>query len=136
MDAFDSDVLVYAAIPDHPLGHRVLSLFPEESTKSTGVGSTFLLPELLSKPTRVGAVSELRALAQLLARLDLRPLDGATADYSVVLAARYHLKAPDAVHLATAVAAGADRFITNNRRDFPRTISEIDVTYPSDLSVT
>jgi hypothetical protein len=31
------------------------------------------------------------------------------------------------------VVAGADRFITNNRRDFPTSISEIDVTYPADL---
>jgi hypothetical protein len=32
--------------------------------------------------------------------------------------------------------AGADRFITNNRRDIPPTISEIDVTYPADLAET
>jgi hypothetical protein len=37
------------------------------------------------------------------------------------------------VHLATAVVAGADRFITNNRRDFAVSISEVDVTYPEDL---
>jgi len=37
------------------------------------------------------------------------------------------------VHLATAVNVGADRFITNNRRDFPKSIAEIDVTYPADL---
>ena len=41
--------------------------------------------------------------------------------------------AADATHLATAVAAGADRFITNNQRDFPQTIEEIDVVYPADL---
>jgi hypothetical protein len=35
----------------------------------------------------------------------------------------------DAVHLATAIPAGADRFITNNRRAFTPEISEIDVTY-------
>jgi hypothetical protein len=28
---------------------------------------------------------------------------------------------------------GADRFITNNKRDFPSTIMEIQVTYPADL---
>jgi predicted nucleic acid-binding protein len=42
----------------------------------------------------------------------------------------------DAVHLATAVNLGADRFITNNKRDFPRTISELQVTYPEDLPDT
>lgn len=39
----------------------------------------------------------------------------------------------DAVHLATAVISGADRFITNNRRDFPDSIDEIHITYPIDL---
>lgn len=33
----------------------------------------------------------------------------------------------------TAVGAGADRFLTNNTRDFPQTITEIEVTYPADL---
>jgi predicted nucleic acid-binding protein len=51
----------------------------------------------------------------------------------VVLAVKYGLKAADATHLATAVAAGADRFLTNNERDFPRTITEVGITYPIDL---
>ena len=53
---------------------------------------------------------------------------------ATVLAAAYRLRATDAVHLATAVNAGADRFITNNRKDFPRSITEIDITYPDDLA--
>jgi hypothetical protein len=40
------------------------------------------------------------------------------------------------VHLATAVAAGADRFVTNNSADFDRAITEIAVTYPIDLPDT
>jgi len=28
---------------------------------------------------------------------------------------------------------GAQRFITNNRRDFGESIKEIDITYPADL---
>ena len=49
---------------------------------------------------------------------------------------RYRLKAADATHLATAVGMGADRFITNNQRDFLATITEIQVTYPADLPGT
>ena len=46
----------------------------------------------------------------------------------------YRLRATDAVHrLATAVATGCDRFLTNNRRDFTREIGEVAVTYPQDL---
>lgn len=137
MDAFDSDVLIYAATAGHDLGRRVRALFTpragEEIRGPVGVGSVLLLPELLSKPLRTGDEAELDQLARLLARLDLRPVDEATARLSVVIAASYGLRAADAIHLATAVAVGADRFITNNRGDFPPTIAEIDVTYPIDL---
>jgi hypothetical protein len=35
--------------------------------------------------------------------------------------------------LSAAVGLGADRFITNNQRDFPATITEIHITHPADL---
>ena len=68
-----------------------------------------------------------------MAPLDLRPVDRATAELSTILAARYKLKAADATHLATAISMGAKRFIANNRKDFPATITEVDVTHPADL---
>jgi hypothetical protein len=42
-------------------------------------------------------------------------------------------RAADATHLATTVGMGAERFITNNRRDSGPGIKEIDVTYPDAL---
>jgi predicted nucleic acid-binding protein len=135
VDAFDADVLIYAAVPDHPHGRRILALFASEVDPGAvaGIGSTLLLPELLTKPTREHADTEIAALAGLLARLDLRPVDQATAALAVALGANYRLRAADAVHLATAVGAGADRFLTNNRRDFPPTITEIAITFPGQL---
>lgn len=138
MDAFDADVLIYAAVPDHPLGRRVLALFTDvpddnDAGATAGIGSVLLLPELLSKPMREGAAGDIAALGALLGRLDLLPVDAAAAGLAVALGASYRLKAGDAVHLAAAVGAGADRFITNNRRHFPRSIIEVDVTYPTDL---
>jgi predicted nucleic acid-binding protein len=137
VDAFDADVLIYAATAGHALGRRVRALFPvapvDEAGSSAGIGSVLLLPELLSKPLRDNAEDEIDALAALLARLDLRSLDLATAELATSLAAAYGLRAADAVHLATAVGAGAERFITNNTKDFPRRVVEIDVTYPDDL---
>lgn len=137
MDAFDADVLIYAAIPDHHLGRRVRALFPAEATTATGavagIGSVLLLPELLTKPFRNGAGNELEALTALLGRLELRPVDEAIAELAVVLGATHKLRAADAVHLATAISGGADRFITNNSSDFPKTIVEVAVTYPNEL---
>lgn len=137
MDAFDADVLIYAAVDDHLLGRRVRAMFPPDPVAVTGavagVGSVLLIPELLTKPLRDGATDELDDLGALLGRLDLRPADEATAELAAALGASYRLRAADAVHLATAVGAGADRFITNNRSDFPKAIAEIDVVYPHEL---
>jgi hypothetical protein len=135
--AYDADVLIYAAVPGHPLGSRIIALLspepPDPDDPPAGVGSLLLLPELLAKPWREGATREAAVLASILARIELRPVDRPVAELAVVLGASHRLKAADAVHLATAVLAGADRFLTDNHRDFPRTIPEIDITYPADL---
>lgn len=137
MDAFDADVLIYATIPEHPLGRRVRASFRldliRSVSRSVGIGSVLLVPELLSKPLRQRLQPEVEALTVLLGRLDLMPVDVAVARAASALGATYGLRAADAVHLATAVAAGADRFVTNNRSDFPRAITEVDVVYPEDL---
>ncbi|MFN0028510.1 MAG: type II toxin-antitoxin system VapC family toxin [Acidimicrobiales bacterium] len=136
MDAFDADVLIYATVRDHRLGRRVRALFPSGPVAAATperIGSVLLLPELLARPMRRGAQDEIAALGALLGRLTLQPVGTDTAQLATALAASYGLRAADAVHLATAVAAGADRFLTNNSKDFPKTITEIDITYPDDL---
>ncbi len=136
MDSFDADVLIYAAVAGHELGRRVRALFPTEPIEKTrvGIGSVLLVPEMLTKPLRENATDELNELSSLLGRLDLLPTDEATAELATAFGVAYGLRAVDAVHLATAVGAGADRFLTNNRSDFPKSITEIDVTYPDDLA--
>lgn len=133
IDAFDADVLIYAAAEDHPLGRRIRALFTTEPGSKTGVGSVLLLPEILAKPMRDGHTHELIALTSLLSRLELRVVDTVTAEVATSLAASHGLRAADAVHLATAVVVGANRFITNNRCDFPNTLAETDITYPDML---
>ena len=134
MDAFDADVLIYAADSRNEMGGRIRRLFATRAPDAdAGVGSLLLVPEVLTLPIRLRATDEVEALTGLLSRLDLRGVDEAIASYAASLGAAYGLRAADAVHLATAAGAGADRFITNNRRDFPTSIREIDVTYPDDL---
>jgi predicted nucleic acid-binding protein len=137
VEAYDADVLILAGIPDHPLGRRVAALFFTEPAKETilraGVGSALLLPEVLSKPLKDENAAAVTTLSDLLIRLDLRPVDQAIAVRASVLGAKYKLCAADATHLATAVSMGAQRFITNDSKDFDASITEIDVTYPADL---
>lgn len=134
MDGFDSDVLIDAAAADNPLGLRVRALFADAAVDElVGIGSVLLLPEVLSRPLRDQNAEELTRRSALLSRLDLRAADRATAEMATGLAAKYRLKAADSFHLATAVLAGADRFITNNRRDFAQTVEEIAIVYPEGL---
>lgn len=136
MDAFDADAVIYAASPDHPLGRavrRLLGLDEAGEAVTVGIGSVLLLPEILSHPLRREAQDELEALGAVIARIDLRPVDANTARLAAVLGAKYRLRAADAVHLATAVLAGADRFVSNNTRDFSASISEITVVSPQNL---
>jgi predicted nucleic acid-binding protein len=132
LNAFDADVLIYSSEPGHPVGELVRELL-QNATVPVGVGSVLLIPEIISKPLRDGRIAEVEALSVILARLDLRPVDPICAAYASTLGAKYKLRAADAVHLATAVLADADRFITNNSKDFGRDITEIEVTYPADL---
>ena len=90
-----------------------------------------LLPQVLSRPLRDGAVDEVRISPACRPDLDLR-VDRATAELADRLSSR-SLKAATLPHLATAVSMGADRFITSNKRDF-RPITEIEATYPADLA--
>ena len=107
---------------------------PSHHGPAINIGSTVLIPELLSKPIREEQTAEIRQLAFILSRLELHPVDRSVGSLAAVLGARYRLRSADAIHLATAVVIGADRFITNNRRDFDREqIVEIDITYPDML---
>jgi predicted nucleic acid-binding protein len=132
MDAFDADALIYAGDPNNPLGVRVRRLV-DSPAPTTCIGSVLLLIETLIKPVRQNDQAQLGDLRLLLSRLQLHDVTVPISDLAVELGARYRIKTVDAVHLATAVFAGADRFVTNNRRDFSQDIAEIDVTYPDEL---
>lgn len=133
MDAFDADVLIYAAAPGHPLGDPVRAIFEAIRSGPVGVGSMLLVPEVLTRPSRAKHDDEIDALKRLLSRLDLHELDQATATLAAGLAAEYRLRLADAVHLATAVQVGATRFVTANRQAFGDRIVEIDIVHPDAL---
>lgn len=125
-DAFDATVIIHAA---HDGPHAAASRAALESSTSR-IGSALLIPEVLIKPLRAGWGSELDTINEVLASLVILPLDEEVADVGVTLGAKYGLRAPDAIHLATAVVWGAERFFTHNTKDFGERITEIDVVVP------
>ena len=131
MDAFDADVLI-CSLADTPAGAWVRAAMESADGR---IGSVLLLPEVLSKPLRGEDELELASLSLVLSTFQLKPVDRDIADAATSFAAKYRLKAADAIHLSTAVVWGADRFHTNNRKDFGRHITEIEIVYPpSDAS--
>ncbi|HEX7005320.1 MAG TPA: PIN domain-containing protein [Trueperaceae bacterium] len=132
--AFDADVLIYSAQPQHQLGKPINQLLARTTAELRLIGSVLLLPELLIKRQRRRNDNELALLAKRLSRLELLPVDQPTAELATALGATYSLRSLDALHLATAVHGRADRFITNNRKDFvPDEIVELEVVYPDQL---
>lgn len=125
-DAFDAEVLISAA----SIGPRAPAAQAAIESSMSRIGSVVLLPEVLSKPLRTDDLRERNALVALLSTFDLKPVDEEIADAAVTLGAKYRLRAPDAIHLATAVVWGAARFHTNNRKDFGPGVTEIEVVWP------
>lgn len=125
-DAFDANILIVAANsgPRSVAGEALAG-------SDDRLGSTLLLPEVLSKPLRLEKATEVTSLNAILATFDLKAVDEEVADAAVTMGAKYGLKAPDAIHLATAVLWGADRFFTLNAKDFGEQITEIDVVVPA-----
>jgi predicted nucleic acid-binding protein len=129
MDAFDANILIYAA-QDDPRGTEVSNLLASARGDEAFVGSLLLLPEVLSHPIRFGRDAERLRLERLLVRIDLKPVDFETASLGAELGAKYGLRAADSIHLATAVLWGASRFHTNNSKDFGQSIDEIEIVLP------
>lgn len=125
MDAFDADIVIYASKGD-PRGDLLLRALADQPDHPAGFGSTMLIAETLVP----GADDANRArVEEILRGLALLTLDQRTARTAALLRGLYGLKAPDAVHLATAVNAGVDRFVTGNRRDFAN-VREIEIAHP------
>lgn len=85
------------------------------------------------KPIREHRLDELDQLARLLSRIELLGVDRDIADLAVSVGGKLGLKAPDSIHLATAMYAGADQFLTNNSRDLDAAFDGIEIIFPADL---
>lgn len=109
MIAFDSNVLIYALRKDPYKQREAVELFREVEVEG-GVCSALIITESL-----YGALREFDQLTPLLSpAVSIAPVSKAVAEYAGNLKIEYGLKAPDAIHLATAILAGADEFVTND----------------------
>jgi predicted nucleic acid-binding protein len=102
----------------------------------TLITSTIALTECLVKPLRDGDTTLVAAYSDLFETTDglhLVSVNAAVARRAADLRARYNLKTPDALHVATALEAGCDAFLTNDA-DLKR-VSELRVLVLEDLEL-
>lgn len=128
MNAFDTDMVILASKGD-PRGSVLNDAVAGRVDDDTpvGIGSVVLLTEALALGSSTPHSLRLR---KILSALVLVPVDSNIARVAAALRATYRLTTPDALHLATAIVVGADRFVTGNSRDFT-SVKEIPVVFPS-----
>jgi predicted nucleic acid-binding protein len=88
-----------------------------ESGKFRGIASELTLLELIVKPLQLGrqdAADDYETLLSYFPNLELEPISRAILLDAAALRARYRLRTPDAIQLATAFKSDATLAITND----------------------
>ena len=116
----DTNILIYAVEGYEPEAAFSGELFAAlQEGRFGAVTSELTLAEVLVKPFELGREDVVVAYAELLTpsdRLTVLPVDRAILVEAARQRAALGMPMPDAVHVATALAAGCDLFLTNDRR--------------------
>lgn len=118
--AIDTNALIYL-MERHPLYHdlckEVFVLI--EKGHLVGITSVLLFTEVLTKPLKDNNIAVVRAYKAVLStfpNLVIKQIDKQTSILAAELRAKYSVKTPDALFLATAILENADAFVTNDVR--------------------
>lgn len=117
--ALDTVILIYF-LEKHPTYYpAVEQLFRRiEEGRLSAVMATLVLSELLVPAYRAGEVERAQKVTRILENfphLEIVPLTSEIAADAARLRARYGIRTPDAIHAATALAAGAACLVTNDQ---------------------
>lgn len=134
----DASPIIYF-VERHPVfGAIAAAIFYEiERTTLTGVASALTYTKTLTKPIALRDLVLVRSYRRLLSQAPgiLCPVLGReTAERAAFLRAAYGLKTPDALHIAAAITAGCDAFLTNDVA-LKRVTLEIPVIVISELTL-
>jgi len=105
-----------------------------EQTSIEAVSSVIILTEVLSQPIKLGNTKleqEYRNILLHSGGFELLPVTAQIAESAAELRARYNLRTPDALHVATAIAAGCDALLTNDAG--VRRVAEITILILNEL---
>lgn len=136
--ALDSTVIVYVLEAVAPWGIVARDLLAAiEAGRLAGVLSSIGLAEVCSGPARKGDLAMVERYAETLGSMPGLRIDSITTEIAVdaaVIRGARGLGLADAMHLASARAAGATAFVTNDRR--VRGSARLEVVYLDELEIT
>ena len=133
--AIDSNVLVYVLERSEPratIGRALIDAF--ESGLTRGVLSVLGLAELTAGPARLADPAHVERYVEQIRSIEglhLQPMTAEIALDAGILRGVRGIGLADAIHLASARAAGATAFVTNDRR--LRSSAHLEVVYLDDL---
>jgi predicted nucleic acid-binding protein len=118
--SLDTNMFIYV-FEQHPeFGEKAKAILEEvENGVISAVASAVSLTEILVKPIREGNLNlekQYKLLFTHFPNLSIIPIDNSIAERAAYLRGIYGLKTPDALIVASAIAAGAELFITNDLR--------------------
>jgi predicted nucleic acid-binding protein len=110
-----------------------------EQSSIEAISSVIILAEVLVQPIKLGNTlleQEYRNILLYNNGFELQPVTALIAESAAHLRARYGLRTPDALHLATAIDSGCDAFLTNDaalQRVVEITVLLLDALEPDDI---
>lgn len=114
----DSVVFIYLLEEHQTYLDRVRALLDEvQKGKLEAVMSVIGMIEILTGPKKIGRSELAEQYKQIIStfpHLSIVGIDERIVDVSSHLRARYRIRTPDAIHLATALSRGAKTFYTND----------------------
>lgn len=130
---WDTNLFIYLLEPSGEPSRLVQKLLDRMvERKDELLTSTLTLGEVLVKPIEQGATELVNRYNQVLDSpgVKLLPFDRASAQIYARLRLDRALKAPDAIQLSCAAAAGANLFVTNDSRLSRRVVPGVDFIVP------
>ena len=112
----DTAPFIYVLQDHADLAARFVGLFEAEAAQALHIAlSTVTLAEVLAGPFKAGQEALARRYERALNQFEVVPVTAAIAAQAARLRARYGLKLPDAIQLATALEVGAAALVTHDR---------------------
>lgn len=131
----DTMVFIYH-IEEHPIYCQITeSIFDAiEKGRRTAVTSVITLLEILVKPkieNNAEAVKDYKDILLTFPNLKIFDVDIKVSDMASDLRAKYNIRTPDAIQIATAILAGAGTFLTND--ESLKRVKEINISLLEDM---